>query len=115
MNLREKIKNANDIQEEIVDVPEWDVKILVRSLTGKERAELLNVCMTPGGQVDFKKLYPMLLIATCYDPETKEKIFEPADKDWLNMKSGAVIEKIASVATKLSGLGTDELVKARKN
>ena len=115
MKLREKILNANDIKEEKLYVPEWGVDVLIKGLKGSQRAELLqNNISTKTGEMKLKTLYTELVITSTYDPETKEPIFEPSDRDTLAEKSGAALERIAQVAMKLSGLTqntAEELVK----
>lgn len=115
MNLRDKILNADDIKTEEVTVQEWGVNVKVKGMTGKSRSNLLEVCVDKDGNMDFEKLYPLLLIGTVYDPESDEKVFEAADHDALNEKSGGALEKVAKVAMKLSGLDEGSAGKAEKN
>lgn len=118
MNLRDKIFNTQDIQEELVPVKAWDVTILVKGLSGTERAKIMNQSIKVQGKtasMDFEKLYPELIIMTSYDPDTKQRIFEPTDRELLNSKSGAVLEQLAQVAIKLSGLRNEDMEIAEKN
>ena len=110
--LREQILNTNDIQTELVYVDAWKVDVEVRGMTGKERAKILNDLK---GQLDFERMYPQIVISSTYDPETGEKVFEWADIDMLNSKSGAALEKIAGVALQLSGLKDGQVAEAEKN
>jgi hypothetical protein len=82
-------------------------------MSGKERAKLLKGATT-GGEVNMEKWFPDLLIATVHDPETGEKVFEPADRDALNAKSGSAIAAIADVAARLSGLGETDVQLAKE-
>lgn len=113
--LREKILNSKDIKTESVFVDDWQVEVEVRGMTGKARAALMDNTMKDNGKMDFEKLYPELLIATVYDPETGEQVFQPADRDQLNTKSSGAMEKVAKVAMKLSGLDPNHVEKAEKN
>ncbi len=115
MSLRDKILAANDIQEETVEVPEWGVKLLVRGLTGRQRARLLQNAVDTSGKMDLERIYPELVIYSVYDPETKEQIFKPADRDALADKSGAALERIAQVAMRLSSLTPEAVKEAQKN
>lgn len=114
MNLREKILNAKDIKEELVKIEEWDVEVIVKSMTGLERANFLKNSAGKDGSFDFEKLYPQLVIATTFDPETGEKLFSKEDRDILNSKSAGAIEKIAKIALKMSGLGDDSMDDIKK-
>lgn len=111
--LRKTILEADDIISEDVEVPEWDTTIQVRGMNGKERAKLLKGAAA-GGEVNMEKWFPDLLIATVHDPETGEKVFEPADRDALNAKSGSAIATIADVAARLSGLGETDVQLAKE-
>lgn len=114
-DLRNDILTKDDIKEEIVEVEEWNCKILVKGLTAKARSEILNNALTKNNSFDFSKVYPDLVINCSYDPKTGDKIFNKTDRDALNQKSGSALEKIAGVAVKLSGLGQGQLSQAVKN
>lgn len=105
MTLRETILQADDIEETIVEVPEWgDVKLMLRSLTGKERVRLYDSVTGKAKQF----VYADILIATARDPESGDPVFDPADREALADKSGNVLDRMASVVLGLSGLDTDE-------
>ena len=107
MGLKERIFAFDDTQARVVEVPFWDnVKLEVRSLTGKERAMFLQRFVSKDGsrRIDLERFYPDLIIATVFDPETGERVFEPGDAHLLNEKSGAALEFIAEIAVQLSGL-----------
>lgn len=113
--LRDKILGAQDITSETVTVPEWDVTVEVRGLTGTQRARLLKNGFEANGAVNFERLYPELVIASTFDPESGERIFSEADRDALNDKSGAALERIAQAAMRVSGLNPDANEQAAKN
>lgn len=114
-DLRKSILEADDIGEEILDVPEWGTKLLIKGMNGKERANFLKRSMNIDGEVAFDRFYPELVIATAHDPESGDKIFEAADRDPLNTKSGAALERIATVAQRLSGLGSSDVEVVKGN
>lgn len=112
-DLKSRILNYDDLQTEIIEVPEWgDIKIEVRGMNGRERAGFMKRTTSDGGEVSFEKFYAELIIATVYDPDDGSKVFEPADRDNINGKSGAALERIASKAQKLSGLGATDVEEA---
>jgi hypothetical protein len=115
MNLRDKILNAKDILEEVVEIKEWDVSVMVKGMTGKERASMLKDSMDKDGNTDLHSIFPKLVITCAHDPETGAKIFTNADKDMLNSKSASAVEKIAKKALEMSGLGEDAQEKAKKS
>jgi len=114
--LRDTILNADDVHIEIVDVPEWGVKIGVKGLTLAEQTRFLNAVRERTGspQADFRidknKFGPQLIIRCCVDPDTGEPVFEAADAQAIQAKSAKANSRIIKVATRLSGLGGDEQV-----
>lgn len=115
MSIREKIKNANDIEKEVITIDVWDCDIEVRTMTAKQRANILNKVMTEDGKIEHDNFHAMMIIYSCYDPETGEKVFDDKDKDWLLEKSAGPIELLVSKIMKHSGLSKDALVEAEKN
>lgn len=115
INLREKILQADDIKKERVKIDEWGVEVEVRSLSGAERARVVENSRSKDGDVDEQKFYSMLVIASVFDPETGEKIFKPADRDILSQKSFSALNKIAKVAARISGMDDESEEKAEKN
>lgn len=113
-SLRDRILGANDITKELVEVPEWDAIIEVRSMNGKERSEVMQTAIV-GDEIDFELLFPLVLIHSCYDPETGERVFEPADRDTLNTKNSGHLETVSKVAMRLSGLGREGVKTAKGN
>lgn len=105
LSLRDKILAADDIATEPVEIPEWDVTLHVKSMTGKARAQMLREAADPEtGEMDYEKLYPQVIAATVVDPDTGEYVFTSSDVDALNLKSGAVLERLASAGMRVSGM-----------
>lgn len=102
--ISDKIRAAQDITSETVRVPEWDVDVTIKSMSGRARARLLKAAAQADGTMDFEALYPAILIACVFDPETGEPAFTDADAGWLNEKSAGPVELLAQCGMKLSGL-----------
>lgn len=113
MSLRDKALNAADVPEELVTVKEWgDAVFLVRGLTAGEQADFYGrvSLIDPRTQevtVNRKHWAAEMVIACTYDPTTKAKVFEAADRDTLNKKAASALNRLAGVAARLSGLGDD--------
>ena len=116
-NLRDIILSADDTTSEVVEVPQWgDVKIEVRGMTGRDRAAFLSSYTDPDtGRVNWSMLYPSLITASAFDPDTGERIFNDEDGDAINGKSGAALEKVAQVALRLSGMQQEDEDKVGKS
>ena len=106
MSQRDKILQADDIEEEIVDVPEWDVKILLRAMNGQQQVRYAETVR--GDSKGF--MYADILMVTAYDPETRELIFDPADREALSLKSGGVLNRLGMKVLVLSGTDIETAV-----
>jgi hypothetical protein len=111
--LRDKILNAQDIKKEPVHIDEWDADLIVRGLTGKERSDIIaKATVTETNDkgevvnttVDQLVLLPLIIIATTTDPADGSAVFGDADRDAINDKSSSAIDKVSSVALRLSGM-----------
>lgn len=107
MSLRDRILAAEDIQTRRVVVPQWEVEVELRTLSALERTRLIKTCTDGEGNVDLEKMYPMLVIAACFDPETGGKVFDVSDFDQIADKSAAAIEFVARNAMELSGMNAN--------
>lgn len=104
MSLRDRILSADDIGKEILRVPQWDLDVEVRTLSAIQRSRMIANATLPDGSIDLDKLYPMLIIATVFDPETGAKVFDAEDMPLLQEKSASSIEFIAQKAMQMSGM-----------
>lgn len=104
MSLRDRILAADDIGKETVFVPHWSVELEVRTMSAVQRSRMLQSCALPDGSVDLDRLYPMLIIATVFDPETGAQAFDSEDMALLQEKSAAAIEFVAQKAMQMSGM-----------
>ena len=104
MNLRQAILEAHDLPEESVEVPEWGVTLLMRGLTGGQRAKIVDQVIGHKGGGSMSTVYPELIVMSARDPETGDAVFELPDRDTLMEKSGQVLDRLAIVVLRLSGL-----------
>lgn len=108
MNLREKILAASDIPSQTLEIPEWDVTVLVKGMSAGDRITLMqNAYDQTTQQVNMAAVYPDVVVSCVFDPETGSPVFTDADKTAILAKSSAAVEKIADVGLKLSGIGKD--------
>lgn len=112
--LRKRILESDDLQAEIVPVPEWEVDVEVRSMTGKARAQFMRT-MTGAGPDSpqyFERFFADIVIATSCDPDTHELLFTTADRDALNAKNGSALGRLAEAAMRLAGLSQNAVDEA---
>lgn len=116
MALRDKIFEAQDIESELVEVPEWGVTIDVRGMTGGDRSRLMSKALDPDtGNINVEVIYPELVIASSYDPEDGGRVFTDGDTAAIQEKSAAAIDRVAKVALRLSGLAEGAQEEAKKS
>lgn len=104
MSLRDRILSANDIESHVVHVEQWNVDIEIRTVTALERARLVKGCTDENGNVDMERMAPTLIVASCFDPETGNKVFSDEDVEALQEKSSGAIDFVAQKAMEYSGL-----------
>lgn len=115
VSLRETILAAEDIQSELVEVPEWNVTLEVRGLNGADRSRILEAAASSGsGTISIGTMYVETVIASTYDPETGVRVFSPSDIDALLGKSASAIDRLAQVGMRLSGMDAEAQDDAKK-
>lgn len=107
MSLRDRILTANDLTSELVDVPEWDVTVEVRGMAAADRTSLMDKAAAADGSVNTSLLFPALVIACTFDPESGERVFGPDDEPALGEKNGLAVERIVQAAMRVSGMSVD--------
>ncbi len=118
MSLKNKIRAAKDIDKELVEVPEWDVTIEVRSMTVRQRAAFLaaNQDHSEDGPARIEGVYGQILVTCCIDPESGDPVFEEDDLSWLmTEKSGSVIDRLVTRCLEASGLKEKAVDEAGKS
>lgn len=114
MSLRDKIIASDDIASELVEVPEWDVILEVRGMTGGDRSKILESAANNDGGISVGTMYVDTVIASTYDPDTNERVFSESDKDALMRKSAAAIDRLATVGMRLSAMDQNAQDDAKK-
>lgn len=115
---RDEILNAKDYRSEEVEIPEWGGTVVVKAMTGSERDafEASIVEMRKGGSsVRMENIRAKLVARTVIDPDTGSFLFTSADIEALGSKSAAALDRIFSVAQRLSKLSNDDIKELEKN
>lgn len=114
-SLRDKILSSQDTTAQLVEIPEWDCTVEVRSMTGAARARIMALAMTEGGEADISRVYPEVIIGCSFDPETGEPLFTSEDREMLMSKNASALDRVATVASELSGFTEKAVDKAGKD
>ena len=113
--LADQIRQADDRISNIINVEEWDVKIGIRSMTAKQRADMQQNWMEEGEQSAIN-LYQTVLLHCCFDPNTGEQVFSEDDMEWLlEEKAAQVVDQVAQEWLKVSGLAGNSVDEAGKD
>lgn len=119
MNVLTKnaILSQSDREIELVEVPEWGGVVFVRSLSGEERDQFEASIIERNGRdvrTNLRNLRARLVVLAACD-ESGAPIFTPGDADALGAKSAAALDRIFSVAQRLSGLRENDVQELAEN
>jgi hypothetical protein len=108
---REAILQAQDIQIEEVQVPEWGGSVYVKGMTGTERdAFEMSIVRTKGKSTEINmNNIRAKLAASAICNEQGARLFTDADVKALGGKSAAALQRVFEVAQRLSGIGDEDV------
>jgi len=110
---KDQILQAEDIKTEEVDVPEWGGKVLVKTLSGKERDQLEASVITKPGERNLDNLRAKIVALSVVDP-TGKRLFTFVDAMGLGNKSARALDRVFSVAQRLSGFTPEDVKELAK-
>ena len=111
---RDDILKVSDIKLELVSVPEWGGEVWVKGMTGAERDKYEASCILEGeglegtGKIDMTNLRAKLCVMTICNKD-KKRIFKEKDIQALSQKSASALQRVFSVAQKLSGMSDEDI------
>lgn len=108
---RDAILGASDIPRETVAVPEWGGSVIVAGLTGTERDALEAAMLEQKGRdqrVNLANFRAKLISRAVVDADGK-RLFSDADAVALGRKSALALQRVFTVAQRLSGLAPDDV------
>jgi len=114
---RDQILAAQDLSRELVEVPEWGGSVWVRALTGGERDDFEASCLTTKGkssELNYRNMRAKLVVRTAVT-EAGERVFTDADVEALTQKSASALDRLFSVASRLSALSRTDVEELTKN
>jgi len=119
--LRLHIFQAQDRRELLVEVPEWQTKVLIKALSGTLRSEFLafrdSLQQHYSGKPEYwSRLWFEIARLGCVHPKTKQPIFKVEDcATFNNEHDGAIIEMLGRTTQILSHLDASASERAKKN
>lgn len=115
---RDQILAADDRPSEEIDVPEWGGAVRVRGLSGQGRDEYfasMTVVRKPGERPSMDTANATAkLVARCIVGEDNEPMFTQSDVHALGELSGIALDRVFTVAQRLSGLSEEDMAELGK-
>lgn len=117
MSLIDKIKNASDLKTVDVEVPEWDVTITLREMSGLERAKFENDIKGVSESDDSSEMIRSmsLLIVRCAVDKDMKSAFTEEDINILSTKSMAILQLLFNKALEINSLNDGDIDDLEKN
>lgn len=105
---RDQILRVDDLPRETVPVPEWGGEVVVRTLSGAERAAMVEGYVA-ASKADPEAYFPAHLVAAALVDQDGQPLCTPGE---LLVRSGAVLERLYAVARRLNGYDREALKKS---
>lgn len=114
---KKQILAAPDIKSELVHVPEWGGDVMVCGLSGAQRGELEASILEikEKSQTVRLQFLKVRMCALAIRDEDNRRMFDDDELGELGAKSAQAIERIYTVASRLSGMDKEEVEKLAKN
>jgi hypothetical protein len=101
--------------EELVEVPEWNAKVLCRALYASERIEINALAYNKETKTtNYGKFSHLVVLYGCCNPVTRNRIFKEEHKQALETQGGA-IQRLAITILHLSRMLAIDADNAKKN
>lgn len=106
------LKSTEDLKKQVVDMPTWGCKIVVKAMTGAVRdlyeSELAKQLDREGRIVGSMTMPKMRALVRCLFDEDNVQIFTDKDIEALSNKSAESLNKLWETVLQLSGLAPEE-------
>ena len=115
---KDQILEANDLQSEAVEVPEWGGAVRVRTMTGADRdtfeSSMITTLADGTRKPNMTNMRAKLVALTVVD-DSGSLVFGVSDVDRLALKSASALERVFTAAQRINGLGAQAEGNAEKN
>lgn len=110
--IKDKIREANDLERELWHSDKWGVDIEVRTMMLEDYTKFSLAISNKKGKVNEEKFGAALIAHCSFEPGTENKIFDSIDEaaEILNKKCGDEAQSLMKLAMRLNGLTSDVVV-----
>ncbi len=102
--------------EELVEVPEWGVKVLCKALNAEERIEVQSLSFdAKTNRTNYAPHTPLITLYGSYNPTTGKRAFSDAHKDMLkDARHGGAVVRLSFTILRLSGMLFNDVEAVKK-
>lgn len=103
--------------QELVEVPEWHMKVLCKALAAPDRFAIHALAYDAETKItDYKKALFEVLLAGCFNPKSGHKAFRESHKAMLMQpQHGAAVERLYLTIMRISKMFVSQQESAKKN
>lgn len=104
--------------EELVEVPEWRMKVLCKALPASDRFAIHGLAYNAETKItDYKRVMFEVLLSGCFNPHTGHKAFRESHKAMLmhDPRHGAPVERLYLTIMRISRMFVSQQDSAKKN
>ena len=114
---RNEILDIVDLPRETVNVPEWGGDVIVQGLNGtaRDQYEIYMNIQRASGVSNIKNIRALLVSLCIIDSETDKLMFTIDDIPFLEKKSATALDRVFTIAYRLSGFGQKEIERLAEN
>ncbi len=106
---------SKELGEEIVDVPEWGVRILCKTLDAQGRIAVEAKAYDKDTKTtDYRRALDLVVVYGCHNPKTDLRCFKEEHAPFL-MKNGGPTSRLALTVLRLSQMLAADAANAKKN
>jgi len=104
---------SKDFNVELLNVPEWGGNVHVRTMTGKERNDLVDWRNKQGDDCtsEFQRRFCALVLCD----EKGQRLFTDDEAGELGEKSAKALDRVMAAAMRLNGMSDDAMQELEKN
>lgn len=117
MNLKDKIFANDKLIVEAVEVPEWDVTVYVRTISGTERDAFEAASLVKKGKTRETNLQNLRarMVVLCSCNEDGTPVFHPNEVDRVGALNARALDRVFTVAQRLNGWSEGDVEEMAKN